>query len=126
MVSANSCSHLFLVTFAAWFERRQMKKIYSPLLEGSLALYLGFEWIQVIHELILSMNYSPIENTRTILKLPIVFHLQTNNILAPIITHVIYSAVILGRGLWKKHDHRRRLHQRIQQLKSEVKDLNKL
>lgn len=24
-----------------------MKKIYSPLLEGLLALYLGFEWIQV-------------------------------------------------------------------------------
>lgn len=24
-----------------------MKKIYSPLLEGILALYLGFEWIQV-------------------------------------------------------------------------------
>lgn len=32
---------------AAWYERRQMKKIYSPLLEGLLALYLGFEWIQV-------------------------------------------------------------------------------
>ncbi|KAH9769600.1 hypothetical protein KPL71_012076 [Citrus sinensis] len=31
----------------AWYERRQMKKIYSPLLEGLLALYLGFEWIQV-------------------------------------------------------------------------------
>ncbi|CAN4076046.1 unnamed protein product [Withania somnifera] len=33
--------------FAAWYERRQMKKIYSPLLESILALYLGFEWIQV-------------------------------------------------------------------------------
>ncbi|GFZ00822.1 hypothetical protein Acr_14g0004570 [Actinidia rufa] len=33
--------------FAALYERRQMKKIYSPLLEGLLALYLGFEWIQV-------------------------------------------------------------------------------
>ncbi|PWA74347.1 CAAX amino terminal protease [Artemisia annua] len=32
--------------FAAWYERRQMKKIYSPLLEGLLALYLGFEWNQ--------------------------------------------------------------------------------
>ncbi|TXG54310.1 hypothetical protein EZV62_019566 [Acer yangbiense] len=82
--------------FAAWYERRQMKKIYSPLLEGLLALYLGFEWI------------------------------QTNNILAPITTHGIYSAVILGHGLWKIHDHRRRLHQRIQQLKSEGKDSNKL
>ncbi|KAF7128077.1 hypothetical protein RHSIM_Rhsim11G0014500 [Rhododendron simsii] len=75
--------------FAAWYERRQMKKIYSPLLEGILALYLGFEWI------------------------------QTNNILAPMITHGIYSATILGHGLWKIHDHRRRLRQRIQQLKQE-------
>uniref|UniRef100_I1J9J1 Protein STAY-GREEN n=1 Tax=Glycine max TaxID=3847 RepID=I1J9J1_SOYBN len=32
--------------FEAWYEKRQMKKIYSPLLEGLLALYLGFEWIQ--------------------------------------------------------------------------------
>lgn len=82
--------------FAAWYERRQMKKIYSPLLEGFLALYLGFEWI------------------------------QTNNILAPIITHGIYSATILGHGLWKIHDHRRRLRQRIQHLKSEEKYSNKL
>ncbi|XP_061371600.1 uncharacterized protein LOC133314171 [Gastrolobium bilobum] len=78
--------------FEAWYEKRQMRKIYSPLLEGLLALYLGFEWI------------------------------QTNNILAPIITHGIYSTVILGHGLWKIHDHRRRLRQRIQQLKSEEKD----
>lgn len=75
--------------FAAWYERRQMKKIYSPLLEGLLALYLGFEWN------------------------------QTNNLLAPIITHGIYSATILGHGLWKIHDHRRRLRQRIQQLNIE-------
>ncbi|KAJ7952680.1 CAAX amino terminal protease [Quillaja saponaria] len=80
--------------FAAWYERRQMRKIYSPLLEGLLALYLGFEWI------------------------------QTNNILAPIITHGIYSAVILGHGLWKIHDHRRRLRQRIMQLKLEGKSSN--
>lgn len=82
--------------FAAWYERRQMKKIYSPLLEGLLALYLGFEWI------------------------------QTNNILAPIITHGIYSATILGHGLWKIHDHRRRLRQRVEQLRSEGKTSNKL
>ncbi|GLT81247.1 hypothetical protein SLA2020_526410 [Shorea laevis] len=75
--------------FAAWYERRQMKKIYSPLLEGILSLYLGFEWI------------------------------QTDNILAPIITRGIYSAVVLGHGLWKIHDHRRRLRQRIRQLNSE-------
>ncbi|XP_010275232.1 PREDICTED: uncharacterized protein LOC104610358 [Nelumbo nucifera] len=81
--------------FAAWYERRQMKKIYSPLLEGILALYLGFEWI------------------------------QTNNILAPIITHGIYSAVILGHGLWKIHDHRRRLRQRIQQIRLEGRNSDK-
>lgn len=81
--------------FAAWYERRQMKKIYSPLLEGFLALYLGFEWN------------------------------QTNNIFSPIITHGIYSAVILGHGLWKIHDHRRRLRQRIQQLKLEKKNSSK-
>ncbi|XP_074317795.1 uncharacterized protein LOC141653831 [Silene latifolia] len=78
--------------FAAWYERRQMKRIYSPLLEGILALYLGFEWN------------------------------QTNNLLAPIITHGIYSTVVLGHGLWKIHDHRRKLRQRIQQLKSEKKN----
>ncbi|CAM8940848.1 unnamed protein product [Rhodiola kirilowii] len=80
--------------FAAWYERRQMKKIYSPLLEGLLALYLGFEWI------------------------------QTSNLLSPIITHGIYSAVILGHGLWKIHDHKRRLRQRIQSLKSEGRNDN--
>lgn len=77
--------------FAAWYERRQMKKIYSPLLEALLALYLGFEWI------------------------------QTNNILAPIITHGIYSTVILGHGLWKIHDHKKRLRHRIQKVKLEGK-----
>ncbi|WOG90116.1 hypothetical protein DCAR_0209357 [Daucus carota subsp. sativus] len=77
--------------FAAWYERRQMKKIYSPLLESLLALYLGFEWI------------------------------QTNNILAPIITHGIYSTVILGHGLWKIHDHKKRLRHRIQKVKLEGK-----
>ncbi|KAM7491087.1 hypothetical protein LguiA_034008 [Lonicera macranthoides] len=81
--------------FAAWYERRQLKKIYSPLLEGLLALYLGFEWI------------------------------QTNNILAPMITHGIYSTVILGHGLWKIHDHRRRLRRRIQHLKEEEKNSSK-
>lgn len=73
--------------FAAWYERRRMRKIYSPLLEGILAFYLGFEWI------------------------------QTGNILSPMITHGIYSAVVLGHGLWKIQDHRRRLRQRIQQVR---------
>ncbi|CAN6460303.1 unnamed protein product [Victoria cruziana] len=82
--------------FAAWYERRQLKKIYSPLLEGLLALYLGFEWI------------------------------KTDNILAPMITHGIYSAVILGHGLWKIHDHRRRLRQRIQLVREEGRSTHKL
>ncbi|KAK1438445.1 hypothetical protein QVD17_04254 [Tagetes erecta] len=82
--------------FAAWYERRQMKKIYSPLLEGLVALYLGFEWN------------------------------QTNNILAPIITHAIYSGTILGHGLWKIHDHRRRLQQRIRELNLKEKKSNSL
>ncbi|KAM0935427.1 putative Type II CAAX prenyl endopeptidase Rce1 [Dioscorea sansibarensis] len=82
--------------FAAWYERRQMKKIYSPLLEGLLALYLGFEWIQT-----------------------------DKNILAPMITHGIYSAVVLGHGLWKIHEHRRRLRQRIQQVRVEARNSNK-
>ncbi|KAL1200647.1 hypothetical protein V5N11_019833 [Cardamine amara subsp. amara] len=75
--------------FAAWYERRQMKKIYSPLLEGLLGLYLGFEWI------------------------------QTDNLLAPIITHGIYSAVVLGNGLWKLHHHQQRLRLRVQKLEAE-------
>ncbi|PKA53975.1 hypothetical protein AXF42_Ash016140 [Apostasia shenzhenica] len=78
--------------FAAWYERRQMKKIYSPLLEGLLALYLGFEWI------------------------------KTGNILAPMITHGIYSAVVLGHGLWKIHDHRRKLRNRIQKIRLEAQN----
>nr|XP_018675688.1 PREDICTED: uncharacterized protein LOC103972193 isoform X2 [Musa acuminata subsp. malaccensis] len=64
---------------AAWCERRQMKKIYSPLLEALLALYLGVEWI------------------------------QTRNILAPMITHGMYSAVLLGQGLCRIHDGERQV-----------------
>ena len=51
---------------------------------------------------------------------------QTNNIFAPILTHGIYSAVVLGHGLWKIHDHRRRLRQRVQQLKLEEKSTRNL
>lgn len=51
---------------------------------------------------------------------------QTDNILAPMITHGIYSAVILGHGLWKIHDHRRRLRQRIQLVREEGRSTNKL
>uniref|UniRef100_A0A0D9VN66 CAAX prenyl protease 2/Lysostaphin resistance protein A-like domain-containing protein n=1 Tax=Leersia perrieri TaxID=77586 RepID=A0A0D9VN66_9ORYZ len=56
---------------------------------GILAFYLGFEWI------------------------------QTDNILAPMITHGIYSAVVLGHGLWKIHDHRKRLRQRVEEIRRE-------
>lgn len=99
-----------------------MKKIYSPLLEGLLALYLGFEWIQVTLltyfdvELITKFSFDTIKLKELF---SFCFDWQTNNILSPIITHGIYSAVILGHGLWKIHDHRRRLHQRIHQLESE-------
>ncbi|KAJ3681734.1 hypothetical protein LUZ60_014307 [Juncus effusus] len=82
--------------FSAWYERRQMRKIYSPLLEGLLALYLGFEWI------------------------------QTDNLLAPMITHGIYSAVVLGHGLMKIHDHRKKLRSRIQQVRTEAQNSKQL
>ncbi|XP_054824427.1 uncharacterized protein LOC129322258 isoform X2 [Prosopis cineraria] len=82
----------FKKLFEAWYEKRQMRKIYSPLLEGLLALYLGFEWV------------------------------QTNNILAPIITHGIYSTVILGHGLVKIHHHRLRLRRRVHQLRLEERN----
>lgn len=72
-------------TFAAWYERRQLRKIYSPLLDSFLALYLGFEW------------------------------LQTGNILAPIITHVIYTTVVVGNGLRRINEQRDKLRQRTQQ-----------
>lgn len=71
-------------SFAAWYERRQLRKIYSPLLDSLLALYLGFEW------------------------------LQTGNILAPIITHFIYSTVVVGYGLRRIHDRREKLRLRTQ------------
>ena len=41
-----------------------MKKIYSPLLEGILALYLGFEWIEVACHIIKVVEES-IENDAT-------------------------------------------------------------
>lgn len=71
-------------SFAAWYERRQLRRIYSPLLDSLLALYLGTEW------------------------------LQTGNILAPIITHIIYSTVVVGNGLRRIHDRREKLRQRTQ------------
>ncbi|KAJ4907058.1 hypothetical protein Rs2_10716 [Raphanus sativus] len=82
----------FKKLLSAWYEKRLMKKIYYPLLEGLLSLYLGVEWV------------------------------QTYNILAPMMTHGIYSGVILGHGLWKIHDHRRRLRRRIERIRSETTD----
>lgn len=73
-------------SFAAWYERRQLRKIYSPLLDSFLGLYLGFEWI------------------------------QTGNILAPIITHIIYTTVIVGNGLRRIHEQRAKLRERTQQV----------
>lgn len=71
---------------SAWYERRQQKKIYSPLMEGLLAMYLGFEWM------------------------------HTGNILAPIITHTLYSLVIVGNGLRRIHDNREKLRQRVNKI----------
>ncbi|MCO5598946.1 hypothetical protein L7F22_053045 [Adiantum nelumboides] len=71
-------------SFAAWYEKRQLRRIYSPLLDSLLALYLGAEW------------------------------LQTGNILAPIITHIIYTTVVVGNGLRRIHDRREKLRQRTQ------------
>ncbi|BBN19501.1 CAAX protease family protein [Marchantia polymorpha subsp. ruderalis] len=68
---------------SAWYERRQLKKIYSPLMEALLALYLGFEWV------------------------------QTGNILGPMITHSLYSLVVVGNGLRRIHDNRDKLRQRV-------------
>ncbi|CAM6071665.1 unnamed protein product [Sphagnum tenellum] len=77
----------------AWYARRQQKKIYSPLVESLLALYLGFEWM------------------------------HTGNILAPIITHTLYSLVIVGNGLRRIHDNRAKLRQRLQQKQKEDKNI---
>jgi len=74
---------------SAWYERRQQKKIYSPMMEGLLALYLGFEWM------------------------------HTGNILAPIITHTLYSLVIVGNGLRRIHDNREKLRQRVSKISGE-------
>jgi membrane protease YdiL (CAAX protease family) len=74
---------------SAWYERRQQKKIYSPLMEGLLAMYLGFEWM------------------------------HTGNILAPIITHTLYSLVIVGNGLRRIHDNREKLRQRVSKISVE-------
>uniref|UniRef100_A0A453JBX3 Uncharacterized protein n=1 Tax=Aegilops tauschii subsp. strangulata TaxID=200361 RepID=A0A453JBX3_AEGTS len=49
--------------------------------------------------------------------------MQTGNILAPMITHGIYSAVVLGHGLWKIQDHRRRLRQRVQEIRRSSDEL---
>ena len=74
---------------SAWYERRQQKKIYSPLMEGLLAMYLGFEWM------------------------------HTGNIVAPIITHTLYSLVVVGNGLRRIHDNREKLRQRVSKISGE-------
>ncbi|XP_002964348.2 uncharacterized protein LOC9654282 [Selaginella moellendorffii] len=79
--------------FEVWNERRTMKKIYSPLMESLLALYLGFEW------------------------------LQTGNILAPMVTHLVYSNVVVGNGLLRLHYQRVKLRQRVASIMGYRKDL---
>jgi hypothetical protein len=41
---------------------------------------------------------------------------QTGNILAPIITHTLYSLVIVGNGLRRIHDNRAKLRQRVNKI----------
>ncbi|KAJ7544398.1 hypothetical protein O6H91_09G077500 [Diphasiastrum complanatum] len=72
--------------FEVWYERRQLKKIYSPLMESLLALYLGFEWV------------------------------QTGNILAPMITHTLYSIVVVGNGLRRINSQKEKLRQRVSEI----------
>jgi hypothetical protein len=42
--------------------------------------------------------------------------LQTGNILAPMITHTLYSIVIVGNGLRRIHDNREKLRQRVNKI----------
>lgn len=77
---------MVVICDAAWYERRQLKKIYSPLMEALLALYLGFEWV------------------------------QTGNIFGPMITHTVYALVVAGNGLRRIHDNRFKLRQRVSQV----------
>lgn len=78
-----------------------------------------------------SVLYAVIPKINTLINLKIVTCLiylfifcnfQTYNILAPMMTHGIYSGVILGHGLWKIHDHHRRLRRRIERIRSETTD----
>ncbi|CAM6090725.1 unnamed protein product [Calypogeia fissa] len=78
----------------AWYERRQLKKIYSPLMEALLALYLGFEWV------------------------------QTGNIFGPMITHTLYSLVVAGNGLRRIHDNRFKLRQRVSEVTRQKDEVN--
>jgi hypothetical protein len=45
-----------------------------------------------------------------------VWCVQTGNILAPIITHTLYSLVIVGNGLRRIHDNREKLRQRVNKI----------
>eukprot|EP00897_Mesotaenium_endlicherianum_P010919 jgi/Mesen1/9856/ME000070S09138 len=63
----------------AWHERQQLKKIYSPLLESLLSLYLGFEWI------------------------------LTGNLLAPMVTHALYYTGTVRCGLNRIEERRVRV-----------------
>lgn len=76
--------------------------------------------------IILSSKLKHFTYFETETKLYLLFFLQTDNILAPMITHGIYSGVVLGHGLWKIHHHRRRLRQRIQQVRVESRTSSKL
>eukprot|EP00271_Cylindrocystis_brebissonii_P013334 TRINITY_DN3308_c0_g1_i1.p1 TRINITY_DN3308_c0_g1~~TRINITY_DN3308_c0_g1_i1.p1 ORF type:complete len:543 (-),score=93.66 TRINITY_DN3308_c0_g1_i1:2541-4169(-) len=61
----------------AWHEREQMKKIYSPLVEALLSLYLSLEWI------------------------------ATGNLLAPLVTHTLYAMSSVTLGVLRIEEERR-------------------
>ncbi|GBG92745.1 hypothetical protein CBR_g56906, partial [Chara braunii] len=55
-----------------WCRKRQLQKIYGPLLEAFLSLYLGLEW------------------------------LQTGNLLTTVITHGLFQVIMTADGVWQK------------------------
>lgn len=61
-----------------WHERQQLKKIYSPLLESMLSLYLSTEWI------------------------------ITGNLLSPMVTHAIYYMTVLRLGVLRLEKQKRK------------------
>lgn len=80
----------------AWHEHQKMKKIYSPLLESLLSLYLGFEW------------------------------LATGNLLAPMVTHGLYYISTVGNGMRRLEDREKALLKRRLSLLGKVGEKSRI